>query len=72
MLAAAIIFTFYLPMANDLSFIGLILCSLGLEIVLGAFGFAENQDEMSLGFYLMAKGKSRVPKPYQRLDKYQV
>lgn len=58
MLALAIIFTFCLPKANNLSFKGLIFCSLDLEIVLSAFVFAENWDEMSLGFYIMGKGKS--------------
>ena len=56
MLAAMIIFTFYLPLANKLSFKVLIFSSIDLEIVLSAFVFAENQNESSLGFYVMGKG----------------
>lgn len=39
------------------------------KIVPSAFVFAENQMENNLGFYIMGKGKSPVPKHSWRLDK---
>jgi len=50
MLAAMIIFTLCLLLANKLSFKVLIFSSVDLEIVLSVFVFAENQNEISLGF----------------------
>lgn len=58
MLAAMIVFTFYLPLANKLSFEVWIFASVGLEIVLSAFVFVEIQNDISVGFYIMGKGKS--------------
>lgn len=69
MLAARIIFTFHLPLANQLSLKVLVFSSGDMKIVPSAFAFAENQKENSLGFYIMGKGKSPIPKHSWRLDK---
>lgn len=69
MLAARIIFTFHLHLANQLSLKVLVFSSGDMEIVPSAFVLAENQTENNLGFYIMGKGKSPVPKHSWRLDK---
>lgn len=69
MLAARIIFTFHLHLVNQLSLKVLVFSSGDVEIVSSAFVFAENQTENSLGFYIMGKGKSAVPKHSWRMDK---
>lgn len=52
-MAATIICTFYLPVANTVSFKVLIFSSVVLEIVVDAFVCAENQNEISPRFYVM-------------------
>lgn len=69
MLAARIIFTFHLHLVNQLSLKVLVFSSGDMEIVPSALVFAENQTEYSLGFYILGKGKSPVPKHSRRLDK---
>lgn len=68
-LAARIIFTFHLHLANQLSLKVLVFSSGDMEIVPSAFVFAENQTENCLGFYIIGKGKSPVPKHSWKWDK---
>lgn len=62
MLAATITFTFHLPLANELFIKYGFFPSVDLRTALVVFVFEENQNTVSFGFYVMAKGMSLVPR----------